>query len=111
MNDDDIEDRFSKMVDAEVAKREKADAPAAIEGEANYLAGLSTAEYQLERKRVAKDLGIQVSALDKLVKAKRQKAKHDKSATAENDFMPHWKVEPWSDQVDGGALLNDLRHP
>jgi putative DNA primase/helicase len=71
------------------------------EGLAN-LAKLSELEYQRKRKGEAKALGVTVDALDRLVKAARAQAQEDETA------LPHWAVEPWDSEVDGGALLNDI---
>ena len=67
------------------------------------LASLDTLEYELQRGTAAAELGIRVSALDKLVKGRR-------SATEdENTALPHWNVEPSAEPVDSAALLNNLR--
>jgi putative DNA primase/helicase len=67
------------------------------------LASLDTLEYELQRGTAAAELGIRVSALDKLVKGRR-------SATEdENTALPHWNAEPSAEPVDGAALLNNLR--
>jgi putative DNA primase/helicase len=69
------------------------------------LAKLPPVEYEQQRQSAAATLGIRVTALDSLVKAKR--SEHTKSQTS-NKFLEHWTVEPWPDPVDGADLLNDL---
>jgi putative DNA primase/helicase len=67
------------------------------------LAGLSMLEYDRQREEVAKRLGVRVSTLDKVVSKQRTSADKDDGA------LPHWKVEPSLQPVDGAALLNNLR--
>ena len=67
------------------------------------LARLSRFEYDRRRKAEAKRLGIQLSTLDREVAELRAQSAADK------DFLPHWSVEPWPEQVDGAALLDALR--
>jgi hypothetical protein len=67
------------------------------------LAKLSSIKYEYEREASAERLGVRVSTLDSIVKAERGKAK------GQTDFLPHWKVEPWSEPIDGAALLEALR--
>ena len=67
------------------------------------LASLDPLEYELGRDLAAAGLGIRVSALDKLVKGRRA------ASQAENAVLPHWKVEPSAEPVDGAALLNNMR--
>jgi hypothetical protein len=64
------------------------------------LASLDALEYERQRETAAADLGIRVTALDKLVKGSRA------SADDENAALPHWRVEPWPHPVDGAALLD-----
>jgi Protein of unknown function (DUF3631)/RepB DNA-primase from phage plasmid len=67
------------------------------------LARLSRFEYDRRRKQEAKKLGIKVDTLDREVAELRAQNAADK------DFLPHWTVEPWGEQVDGAALLDALR--
>ena len=67
------------------------------------LARLSRFEYDRRRKQEAKKLGIKVDTLDHEVAELRAQNAADK------DFLPHWTVEPWPEQVDGAALLDALR--
>src|SRR6202048_2000245 len=66
------------------------------------LAALPTLAYQQQRKNTAKELGITVDALDKLVRGARAQAEEAQSA------LPHWKVEPWGAEVSGVELLDDI---
>jgi len=66
------------------------------------LAQLNGLAYQKRRLQEAKTLGIPVAALDKLVRQAQARAE-DSSAE-----LPHWKVEPWNEPVDGAVLLADL---
>jgi hypothetical protein len=54
-------------------------------------------------KQEAKNLGVTVAVLNKLVAEQRKKV-------SERDFLPHWNVEPWPEEVDGDALLDGLRN-
>jgi hypothetical protein len=67
------------------------------------LARLSRFEYDRRRKQEAKKLGIKLDTLDREVAELRAESAADK------DFLPHWTVEPWPEQVDGAALLDALR--
>ena len=67
------------------------------------LARLSRFEYDRRRKQEAKKLGIKVDTLD------REVAELRAQSAADRDFLPHWSVEPWPEQVDGAALLDALR--
>jgi hypothetical protein len=58
-------------------------------------------EYEKHRKEFADELGVRVGALDQMV----HRSKGD-----ERDFLPHWNVEPWPEEVDGDALLDELRN-
>src|SRR5215831_1291721 len=64
------------------------------------LASLDILQYELQRDTIASGLGIRVSALDKLVRARRSTTKDETAA------LPHWNVEPLADPVEGAALLN-----
>jgi hypothetical protein len=67
------------------------------------LARLSRFEYDRRRKQEAKKLGIKVDTLDREVAELRAQGAADK------DFLPHWTVEPWPEQLDGAVLLDALR--
>jgi hypothetical protein len=92
-----------------MTEAKEAVATALIEGEINAeiakLAALPIVVYETRRIEAAEKLGLgRVKVLDVLVEAER-----DKTAKAEPNFLPHWKVEPSSDPVDGATLLNELR--
>jgi hypothetical protein len=67
------------------------------------LAELNGIAYQKGRTQAAAELGIPVGALDKLVRQCRAQADEDAAS------LPHWKVEPSPDPVDGAALLADIK--
>jgi hypothetical protein len=66
------------------------------------LAALLPLDYQRQRLNVARNLGVTVPALDKLVKGARAEAEEAESA------LPHWKVEPWNATVSSAKLLEDI---
>jgi hypothetical protein len=66
------------------------------------LAALSELAYQKRRVQAAQDLGIGVGVLDKMVRKCRAQAEEDAAE------LPHWAVEPWSQEVSGVELLNDI---
>jgi putative DNA primase/helicase len=66
------------------------------------LAALSPIAYGRRRKEAAKQLGVSVTVLDKEVERRRPKGE-------KKNFLPHWDVEPWDEEVDGDALLDELR--
>ncbi len=66
------------------------------------LASLNPLQYDRVRRAEAKRLHVQVSTLDKLVAAART---DDDESAARGPFED---VQPWSEPVDGAALLNDL---
>jgi hypothetical protein len=72
--------------------------------EIERLAKLSLIAFDREREAAAEKLGVRVGTLDFLVKAVR-----DSATKEQKDFLPHWKVEPWSESVNGAALLEGLR--
>ncbi len=67
------------------------------------LAQLSMLQYDQCREVAAKDLGIRVSVLDKLVEDKRPKHTEDEVGD------PFETVEPWHDPVDGAQLLSEVK--
>jgi putative DNA primase/helicase len=67
------------------------------------LAELSELAYQRRRLEEAAKLGITVKTLDTMVKRRRARSENDAAA------LPHWKVEPWPDDVPGVELLDDIR--
>jgi putative DNA primase/helicase len=71
--------------------------------EIERLAKLPTLEYERHREDTARLLGVRVAALDKIVREQRAAAEDDAAA------LPHWRVEPSPEPVDGAALLERLR--
>lgn len=70
------------------------------------LAALSPLAYDRERAAAAKRLGIRGETLDKLVKAGR--GEPDKASNSGGSALEFPDLEPWPEEVDGGALLNAL---
>ena len=72
------------------------------EAKIKRLAKLPAIEYDRVRKSAAADIGVKVGTLDRAVANRR--------ATNEpaQDFLPHWTVTPFEEQVDGAALLDGL---
>src|SRR5580692_4273961 len=66
------------------------------------LAALPMLAYQRRRTESAKQLGIKVGALDKLIRDAREKAGDLEAAP------PHWNVEPSHVPVDCATLLGDI---
>jgi hypothetical protein len=64
------------------------------------LSRLSMLEYDRQREEAAKRLEVRVGTLDKAVWKQRASADNDDGA------LPHWKVEPSPEPVDGAAFLN-----
>jgi hypothetical protein len=69
------------------------------------LARLSALEYDKRRERVARDLGVRKSSLDKEVEGRRAELAAEVEPTP---LYPHWVVEPWPEAVDGDALIRDI---
>lgn len=74
-----------------------------LEGEVSRLSQLSEAAYALERTKIAKQLKIQVTILDKLVNAERKELSADANSL---DMFP--QVQLWEDEVDGAELLGQI---
>ena len=70
------------------------------------LAKLSLLDYGRERKAAAKAMGITVAILDQLVE--RERKKRAARANAGDDWIDIDEVRPWSTEVDGVELLDDL---
>jgi hypothetical protein len=68
------------------------------------LAKLPRVEYEQQRRARAKQVGIRVDALDEQVKVRRAQA----GGTSSAEELPHWRVEPRHEAVDGAVLLNEL---
>jgi putative DNA primase/helicase len=75
----------------------------ALERRVVELAALSELKYAVERTTAAKQLGIPVSILDKLVKAQRPRAD-----VAQGRAVAFRLVEPWPLPVNGAELLDQL---
>ncbi len=72
-----------------------------FEAELARLAALSETAYERERIQAAKELGMRVTRLDKLVSARRHSRSHS------GELFPD-EPEPYPDEVDGEDLLNEL---
>jgi hypothetical protein len=74
-------------------------APESIDykAEIERLAKLDAIEYDREREKAAKRLGIRVGTLEDEVKKQRQ------ASRGKSDELPHWQVEPWLDVADGAT--------
>ena len=72
--------------------------------EIKKLAALPIGVFESSRKAEAKRLSMRASVLELLVKAERTKTTKE-----QKDFLPHWKVAPWPEPVDGATLLDELR--
>jgi hypothetical protein len=70
--------------------------------EIERLAKLGPIEYDRTRKLTAKQLGVTVSTLD------REVANLCAANEAAQDFLPHWGVVPWAEEVGTAALLDSL---
>jgi hypothetical protein len=69
------------------------------------LAKLQPLQYDKQRERVARDLGVRKSSLDKEVEGRRAEL----AAEAETaPLYPHWVVDPWPEAVDGDTLIRDV---
>ena len=67
------------------------------------LAELRELAYEKCRVEEAKKLGITVKALDKIVRQHRAQSQQEQAT------LPHWKVEPWPNDILGGDLLDDIK--
>src|SRR5262245_2360719 len=66
------------------------------------LSRLSELEYGKVRRDAARDIGIQVCRLDKLVRVARAQSEQAEAG------LPHWNVEPWNEEVRGAELLDEI---
>jgi putative DNA primase/helicase len=62
-------------------------------------------EYDRMRADLAETLGMRVGTLDDRVEALRRKMEAEDG----KDDLPHWKIEPWPEPVDGAVLLDAIR--
>jgi putative DNA primase/helicase len=67
------------------------------------LSKLPEVAYQRRRKDAARELGMLVTTLDKIIKNARTQAEEDATA------LPHWNVEPSAEAVNGAELLDNVR--
>jgi putative DNA primase/helicase len=99
---------FAKKPDEALAKR-AAERQLAPPPDQNVLieelARRDRTEYDRMRVELAKTLGIRVGTLDDKVGALRKKMEKEDDQNA----LPHWKVEPWPEVVDGAALLDSIK--
>lgn len=94
MEEDPILNAFSDAASEQTAE----DAPgsrADIALEVVRLAGLADAEYQMARKAAAREVGLGVTALDKLVKAERGRRRADDAAKARRKAPPRAGEVRW----------------
>jgi hypothetical protein len=77
------------------------------EAKINYLASLSTLEYERRRKEEAKQLGCRESALDRLVSNARQGDKATNGAL-QGSAVIFPEVKSWPEAVNGADVLNGL---
>jgi hypothetical protein len=69
------------------------------------LASLDIVAYGRRRKDAAKQLGIPVGSLDKAVGERHTQLAGE---AEQPPLLPHWKVEPWTEPVDGDALVLEI---
>jgi putative DNA primase/helicase len=81
-------------------------APADDDAEIKRLAGLSSLEYERQRKAAAERLALRANILDTLVKAEREKAGKGDGKQGRRLTFPSF--EPWPEAVDGTQLLTEL---
>src|SRR5262245_38908987 len=67
------------------------------------LTSLDRLQYEQQREAAAAELGIRVSALDKLVRQAQAAVEN------QNTALPHWNVEPWPEPVIGAELLDAIK--
>lgn len=79
-----------------------------IEIEITRLAKLTALEYEQQRKAAAEKLDIRASILDRLVRDERARLGLDAEDGKQGRSIAFPDPEPWQDEVDGAALLDDL---
>ena len=72
------------------------------------LAGLDRIEYGQRREDLAAELGIMRGLLDEEYKAQRKAAEAAAAAAAPKCFLGKKDPEPWEEEVDGDALLDEI---
>jgi|GraSoiStandDraft_16_1057320.scaffolds.fasta_scaffold30157_2 hypothetical protein len=90
----------------EKARQSGTDTDAEIE----RLAKLSALQYEHERKAAAERLKVRASTLDRLVQAERDKLGLVEDDAKQGRAVSFPELEPWSEPVDGAALLNALAY-
>jgi hypothetical protein len=90
-----------KRARIEASEEERAKANAREDELLASLAKMKNFDYDRERKKAAKELGVSPRALDAEVKARREDAEAA-------PLYGHWEVEPWPEPVDGDSLLCDI---
>src|SRR5262249_34475571 len=98
---------FSKKSNEALAKKaakKQVEKPPVEQALVEALARKDHTEYDRVRSELADTLGIRVRTLDDKVEAIRKKL-----AATSAVALPHWAGEPWPEEVDGDALLDDLR--
>jgi len=94
-------DEIKDMVDAAPAAEND---PGVIISIVDHLSKLDRLEYEQQRKKMAKQLNVRATELDKAVKDRRKEGGSD--ARGRSLELP--EPEPWPDPVDGADLLNRL---
>ena len=72
------------------------------------LAGLDRIAYGQRREDLAAELGIMKGLLDEEYKAQRKAAEAAAAAAAPKSFLGKKDPEPWEEEVDGDALLDEI---
>ena len=72
------------------------------------LAGLDRIGYGQRREDLAAALGVPKALLDEEYKAQRQAAEAAAAAAAPKSFLGKKDPEPWEEEVDGDALLDEI---
>ena len=67
------------------------------------LSKLTDVAYQRRRKDAAREVGMRVDVLDRIIRQARAQAEEDATT------LPHWNVEPAAEAVNGAALLDSIR--
>ena len=78
---------------------------AEVQAEITRLSKLNDLAYERERGTAAKKLGMRAPILDKLVAAERRSANAEQGNGAALKLR---EMEPWPEQVDGAATLNEI---
>ena len=79
-----------------------------IDIEIARLAKLSLIKYEFERKAAAEALGCRASVIDRMVQGERARLGCDDGGGLQGRAISFPDPEPWSEPVDGAALLDDI---